>query len=379
LEKSIRVSTKIGQSCHTARVAKFIIASYIIEAGNMGQEVRMAIVGCGAVTEQVYLPVLSGLPKIKTVLLVDKNLPRAKKLASKFNIPNVTDDFHQVPEYANSSIIAVPHNLHAPIAIYLLNHGIHLLVEKPMAITVSECKTMIEVAHQHNCVLAVGLIRRFYASSLFIKNFISGGFLGSVYKFDVREGNSYNWPVASDFFFRKEMGGGVLLDTGAHTLDLLLWWLGDWKDVKYFDNAHGGVESDCELHLTLKSGAKGIVELSRTRNLRNTFQIYGEKGKVEVGVGFDPEVILDVGKDKTYLRGYSLFRGKSKLTFQDMMKLQLEDFVSAIQEDHLPLVPGVEGERAIRLIETCRTNRIQLSQPWLEYEHKQDLQKFGIP
>jgi len=55
------------------------------------------------------------------------------------------------------------------------------------------------------------------------------------------------WKVASDFMFRKEAGGGVLADTGAHLLDLLLWWLGDYESVEYCDDAVGGVEADCEL------------------------------------------------------------------------------------------------------------------------------------
>ena len=70
----------------------------------------------------------------------------------------------------------------------------------------------------------------------------------------------YSWPVASDFMFRKDAGGGVLADTGAHVLDTVLWWLGDWDKVEYHDDAHGGVEADCLLKLTMKSGAVGTVE-----------------------------------------------------------------------------------------------------------------------
>jgi len=55
------------------------------------------------------------------------------------------------------------------------------------------------------------------------------------------EGNVYSWPVASDFFFRKETaGGGVLMDTGVHTFDMLLWFFGEISDLDYRDDAFGG-------------------------------------------------------------------------------------------------------------------------------------------
>jgi len=336
------------------------------------QKNRIAIIGCGAVAELFHLPALSELKQVKPVLVVDTNLERAKQLASKFNVPNITNDFHRVPDYADAAILAVPPNLHAPMAIYLLSKGIHVLVEKPMAMTTSECDAMIKMARQHNCILAVGLVHRFYPSSLFVKDFVSEGCLGSIHRFEFREGITYMWPITTDFFLRKKMGGGVLLDVSVHVLDMLLFCLGDWKDVKYFDNASGGVESDCEIHLTLKSGVKGVVELSNTRNLRNTFQIYGEKGKIEVGF-LSKEVILHTGEGKTHLNGHCFYPEKSGHAQQDILKLQLENFAQAFQENCPPFVSGTEGRRAIRLIEACYANRDRLRQPWLEYENKQNL------
>ncbi len=107
------------------------------------------------------------------------------------------------------------------------------------------------------------------------------------YAVDIQEGMIYDWPVASDFMFRRDMGGGVLADTGAHVLDLLMYWLGDHASVEYKDDAAGGVEADCELRLTMASGAKGVVRLSRTRNLRNTWILEGERGTLEVSRRFD--------------------------------------------------------------------------------------------
>ena len=72
------------------------------------------------------------------------------------------------------------------------------------------------------------------------------------------------------------------MDTGAHTLDLVTWWLGEVASLDYRDDAEGGVEADCVLQCNMASGATGRIELSRTRELRDTIRINGTKGFVEV-------------------------------------------------------------------------------------------------
>lgn len=328
-------------------------------------KLRFAIVGCGAITEANHLPVLRGLPGAETTLLVDVNPERAQSLASRFGVANVTDDYKQVSKYADAAIIAVPHHLHAPIAVSLLNDGVHVLVEKPLAMTVAECDSILRAAERHHCTLAVGLMRRFYPSALFVKQLLLEGVLGAIRGFDVREGGIYGWPVASDFFFRKESGGGVLLDTGAHALDLILWWLGGWREIEYFDNARGGVESDCEVHLELECGAKGVIELSRTRNLSNRYLIQGEKG-----------TILYTLKEVTYFLGNRSGSRRFSWPSQETNKLQLEDFISAIKNSSSPVVSGVEGKLSVSLIEACQARRKPLDEPWLGYDNQQVLQGF---
>ncbi|MCX6022034.1 MAG: Gfo/Idh/MocA family oxidoreductase, partial [Chloroflexi bacterium] len=244
---------------------------------------RVGIIGCGAVAEQGHLPAFAGFPNATVSVLVDRNLRRAGQLAAKFRVPVVCDDYTDALADMDAAIVALPHFLHAPVSIDLLKRGIHVLVEKPMALTAAECEAMNAAAEESGAVLAAGLMRRYIRLNRWVKDAIAAGRIGRVLSFDIREGFVYNWPVASDFFFRKEAaGGGVLMDTGAHTLDSLIWWLGDVDSVRYFDDSYGGVEADCEAHITMQSGATGIVELSRTRELRNTAIIRGEKGTLEV-------------------------------------------------------------------------------------------------
>jgi predicted dehydrogenase len=177
----------------------------------------------------------------------------------------------------------------------------------------------------------------------------------------------FNWPLTSDFFFRRaQAGGGVLIDTGVHTLDQLLWWLGDVSSLSYYDDNCGGVEADCELQLTLRSGAKGIVELSRTRNLRNTAIIRGERAELEVDLGrnamtlrFTDSPVQVVGRGAG--GAYPLTVEQTQI---DIIADEHADFLQAIRTGQPPAVSGAEGKRSIALIEACYRERQPLRLPW---------------
>jgi predicted dehydrogenase len=240
------------------------------------------------------------------------------------------------------------------------------LIEKPMAITVAECDAMISAAQKTGAVLAVGLVRRFLWSLRFARVMIAEGSLGRLENFDFREGNIYNWPVASDFFFRREAaGGGVLLDTGAHTLDTLLYVLGDFANVEYFDDAEGGVDANCLINLRLQNGISGVVELSRTRRLRNTGVVRGERGVLEFALNSN-QMKLSL-KDQPYVLSGLVTNLVDPSATQDYIPLlasQLEDFIDAIRNKRPPEIDGRAGRSSIRLIEACYRYRKPLILPW---------------
>jgi len=334
-------------------------------------KLRLAIIGCGAMAETVHLPVSASSGQVDVTVLVDKSLARARQLARKYDVPAVADDYREIFSKADAAIVALPHHLHAPVTTELLRQGIHVLVEKPMALKTSDCDDMIETANKTGAVLAVGLIRRFCESSQFVKQVLESGLLGDIISFDLREGVVFQWPVVSDFMFRRETGGGVLADIGVHALDMLLWWLGGYESVEYYDDAMGGVEADCEIHLRLQNGATGVVELSRTRNLRNTCILYGERGVLEAGTnltGFDPFVCLKAKHGDVVLSGRAMRDGLTEITLLDVFRRQLDDFVDAIVNHREPLVPGQEGRRSVELIEACYTSRQALKHPWVFVE-----------
>ena len=173
----------------------------------------------------------------------------------------------------------------------------------------------------------------------------------------------------------------MLIDLGVHVLDSLLWWLGDYSDepgaVEYRDDAEGGVEANCELCLKLKSGVSGVIELSRTRNLRNTWVIHGEHGALEVGVESNPLVRVRIQDQDHVLCGQAIpfdANNGSRPTMQAIFGRQLDDFVTSCLEHRQPMTPGIDGRRVVGLIEACYAAREPIDQPWMfpEVMHKVD-------
>ena len=330
---------------------------------------RIAVVGCGAVTERRHLPALVRRDDCEVVALVDQNEARAKQLASSMGgAPKIFTNYRDLLALdIAAAIVALPNHLHAPVSIDLLKAGIHLLVEKPMALSVAECDAMVEAAESGKAVLAVGLPRRFLHAARFAKWAIRNGVLGQIISFDIRDGYVFDWPLASDFFFRKETaGGGVLIDTGAHTLDQVLWWLGDVDSFEYYDDSFGGVESECELHMVLKSGVQGIVELSRTRNLRNTAIIRGDQAELEVGLIKNTLTLTLAGGPWQVVGQAALPHGpaSTQQSQVDLIAAEHDDFLQSIRTGRPPEVAGSEARRCIDWIQACYRQRRSLGLPW---------------
>jgi predicted dehydrogenase len=329
-------------------------------------KLRLAVIGCGAVATIHHLPAIAASERVEAAVLVDADVGRARALADRFAVPSVLADYRDLPGRVDAAIVALPNSLHAPVAIELLQRGVHVLVEKPMAMNVRECDEMIAAAEAGRTVLAVGLDFRFFDSSLLVGNLLRDGLLGDLRRFEMHQGVIPCWPFATDFLLKKEMaGGGVLADFGVHVLDLLLWWLGDWAEVEYWDDAMGGIESDCELRLTMDSGLQGTVEISRTRNLANTCMFEGSRASLEVGVWDpDPELRLLIANREVSLAGRARREAGAGLDITTAFVRQVDDFAAAVRERREPFVPGREGRRSLTLIEACYARRQPLELPW---------------
>jgi predicted dehydrogenase len=243
---------------------------------------RIAIIGSGAVTNVLYLPALGEVrDEIEVIGVVDLNGQSAEALLKEFPSAKFFADYRTMFDdlHPDAAIVALPHFLHKSVSINALRRGIHVFCEKPMAINSDECDEIEVAVREAGCVFCVNLFRRAFPSVQEIKRMIGSGGLGALTSFEFTEGAPYGWPAMSfSFFDRKISGGGVLMDSGVHALDLLQWWVGPLEVSEFLDDAvPDGVECDCVA--VLRAGkAQGSLRMSRSVQLPNIYRLEFERG-----------------------------------------------------------------------------------------------------
>ena len=330
----------------------------------------LAVIGCGGVAAERHLPALARLGW-RPHVLVDPRIERASKLSRRFKAHRAVKSVSDLAAgEIQAALVATNIASHAPVGLSLLQNGVHVFVEKPMAVSFDDARAMVETAAANSACLAVGHIRRFMFINRWVKKLIASGTLGNIESFDVQEGENFHTRsggrltrtraiertglYSPAFWDAKVSGGGVLLDTGSHTLDTLLWQMGEAQVLHYQDDALGGVEADALLQLQLPNGATGTVELSRTRNLRNTAIITGSRGQVEVSLHRNE--IVRARPDDLFLfelDGRSGAKMPNEHLHQDMFQRELGDWLQAIHSGGQPFVSGASATTAIRIIDRC--------------------------
>lgn len=331
---------------------------------------RLALVGCGAISELYYAPAIREACRhspLELVALCDPSSSRLQMLQRCFpNVRSVTAFRDVLSLGIDLAVVASPPRFHAEQVNELLTAGVHVLCEKPMASSVAEAETMINAACVAQRVLAIGLFRRFFPALQAIKDLVSDGALGATQSFSFNEGGSFNWPAASGSFFQKHhTPGGVLLDVGVHVLDLVCWWFGEPTSLAYEDDAMGNLEANCLLRLSFPGGLAGEVRLSRDTAMANRYVIQFERGEVSWAVGDGNHLDLRLNGLPVQWRSELWSNNAPAATYHHAFVHQLLNVVAAARGTEALLVPGEEGIRSLRLIDTCYRSRRLMAMPWL--------------
>jgi predicted dehydrogenase len=329
---------------------------------------RFGIVGCGAIAREAHLPVMTGDPRATVTALCDRDLGNATLAARESGLDAlITTDLGELAGKVDAAVVAVPPRFHAPIAIQLMDMGIDVLCEKPLAITVADGQKMVDAAHRTGRVLAVALMMRFFPHNQWLSDLVADGEIGEVREVIVEEGAPLNWPMASNGYFdRNATGGGVLFDSGVHFLDRVLWMFGDLTDLAYEDDSFGGFENNAKLSGTLHFGGRPVparLEFSWSHRLRRSIRVVGERGTLEAYTS-DPRTLT---LHRTTRRGpmEMLIPCARHWGPRSHYEAQLDDFIGAIQEKRAPLVTAESSLHALAVIEAAYGMRTPMAQPWL--------------
>jgi predicted dehydrogenase len=335
----------------------------------MDAPLRLAILGCGAIARIEHLPAALAHPAVRLTALIDADRDRAAVLKRQGGSDcEIYTDLEDVVGSADAVVNALPNHLHAPLTLKALKAGMHVLCEKPLAITSADGLACAEAAEERKLVLAIGMSRRFVGSNSLLHLILQQQVLGKLEGYDWQSGGALDWKSASGFYFDRALaGGGVLIDLGVHLLDSLIDWFGPIVGIDYEDDDWGsGIEANCFLR-TEHSGphgtVHGTVRLSRTFPLNNRLLVSGSQGGAEITNLDLDSVILhrELGDqpvtDTLRLQNYSA---------NGAFYRQLDNFVESVRGRQQPLASARSGVAVLQCVEKCYANRRRIPEPWSE-------------
>ena len=200
----------------------------------MDKVLRIAIIGAGGIATICHMPVYQKMDNVKVVAVCDIKPEKAKIFAEKFDVPATYVDYREMldKEELDAVDICTPNYLHSVMAVDALNHGFHVLCEKPDAVSVEEAEKMKAAADKNGKLLMVMRNNRFMHISSFAKKFIEEGKMGEIYAARCGWQRRRGIPGKGGWFTTKaQSGGGPLIDLGVHMIDLTMWLMGNPKPV----------------------------------------------------------------------------------------------------------------------------------------------------
>ena len=332
------------------------------------KDIGIGIIGCGMISE-VQADAIRRIPGARVVAFCDTVLAAAEARVAQFGGSAHTrvDDLVASPE-VDAVSICTPSGMHLEPALLAAQAKKHVMVEKPIEVTVERANEIIGACRRSGVKLGAIFPRRFLGSSLALKSAIDSGRFGTV----VLGAVHIKWYRSQEYYraggwrgtYRFD-GGGVLMNQGVHGIDLLQWLMGGVAAVTAFTatRAHAGIEVEdvAVASLAFRSGALGAIE-------GTTGAWPGERIRIEVS-GMAGSVVLE---DET-IRSWRFREPKPeddeiRATFgpregalsggatdpraidSEGHRRQLEDFVTAIREDRSPRIDGAEARAAVAIV-----------------------------
>ena len=275
----------------------------------MRKKLRIGIIGTGF-AKLVQIPAFQTFSNVEILSIASGRRENAERVAREFKIPHFTDDWRETIERDDIDLISIvtPPNLHFEQTMLALETGKHVLCEKPMAMSASEAKEMMETARSRGVLNLIDHELRFLNGRRKAFEIIRNGDIGQVIHFKMlfRNGSRGLLDMPWNWWSDREAGGGALGAIGSHAIDTFRWFLGTEitdvfcllkTNVKERIDAAGEkrrVTGDDEANLILRfadsdltGDASGTASMSMVESgkYEHTLEIFGAKGSLKVEDG----------------------------------------------------------------------------------------------
>jgi UDP-N-acetyl-2-amino-2-deoxyglucuronate dehydrogenase len=334
----------------------------------MADQIGIGIIGAGNIS-LIHAQAIAGLgPDVTLRAVLAKNSERAQKLAGAFGAEAYTDAEAMLARPDIQVVtICTPSGTHADLGLQAAAAGKHVVVEKPIDVTMERARTLILGCEQHRVRLGVIFQSRFLPAVELIKRAIERGRLGKLYVVDayVKWFRTRQYYEAAAWRGTKALdGGGALINQGIHTVDLAQYFAGPAASIYGIAERkhHPYIEGeDTALALVkYRSGAVGVIEATTSvaPGFSRRVEVHGEKGSIVLD-GNDITVwkLEGEGEEEVELARQRSGQRDASDGASNPMNLdigahqrQLADFVAAVREGRAPAVDGREALKALEIV-----------------------------
>jgi predicted dehydrogenase len=256
----------------------------------LSSDIRLGLVGAGAIAQLAHLPVLSKIRGARLVAICDNDGPKAGALAQRLGVPDIFTDIDELldSDELDAVIICTPNHLHEPHVLRALKAKVHVLCERPLSLTTGGVNRILAAAAATDRKVVVGNNHRFRSDVQQLRRFLEGGELGRVS--GMRAGQYQFRSMQKGWRNSKaEAGGGAFLEYGYPLVDLAL-WLSDFPEpvriTAHMDRERpGSVEDSMLVHLECVNGISYSFDVSWAyvgQEERLWFEVVSKRGSARL-------------------------------------------------------------------------------------------------
>ena len=326
---------------------------------------RVALIGAGFAADIHAESYHRFVPGADLVAVVSRDEDRARVFAHKHGIPRWFTDLDEAMTQSGCDIvdICIPNHLHAAAVITAANAGKHVIVEKPLCLTLEEADRMIAACRAQNVKLMYAEELCFAPKYERVRSLVRQGAIGTIYH--LRQSEKHSGPHSDWFYDINQSGGGALMDMGCHGFAWLRWMLAGCRPLSVYAHMqtgliHGG-RTQCEENsvsiVEFDGGAIGVVENSWAKHggMDDRVEVAGSEGVISADLFIGNSAL-------TYsATGYDYAMEKAGATqgwtfttveeaFNQGYPQELEHFVSCVRDDTTPVVTGEDGRAVLELV-----------------------------
>ncbi len=308
----------------------------------MSSDIRLGLVGAGAIAQLAHLPVLAKIRGARLVAICDNDGPKAGALAQRLGVPDVFTDIDELldSDELDAIVICTPNHLHEPHVLRALKAKVHVLCERPLSLTTGGVNRILAAAVAADRKVVVGNNHRFRSDVQQLRRFLEGGELGRVT--GMRAGQ-YQFRASQQGWrnSKAEAGGGAFLEYGYPLLDLAL-WLSDFPEpvrvTAHMDRQRvGAVEDSMLVHLECANGISYGFDVSWAyvgQEERLWFEVVSTRGSARLS---PLRVVKELNGRPTNVSPTGAAARES--VFLQSYRAELAHFISMLKEDSPYEVP----------------------------------------